>query len=222
MKELIEEAGESEIQEEDSLSVNTSDADRIESEYYLDEAIDQKVKEVNQNFERRMGYMTKVVIDRIEEADKPAKSKTNKRKYRDSFDDDDNRGHKFKRSKQQENDDYLDKMIASGKYAAKRHKAITANKYYSMLNDKNDNSEILADIERMRRRRDQSRINREASSLFESSGALFGHHRPNGHPSNRHDFRGNLISVNKRVPMQNINEQSDSSSSDDDDDDDNE
>ena len=53
---------------ENSLSVNTSDADGIESEYYVDDAIDKKVTSMNKNFEDRVKLMTKVIIDRIEES----------------------------------------------------------------------------------------------------------------------------------------------------------
>lgn len=53
---------------ENSLSVNTSDADDIESEYYVDDAIDKKVSMMNENFENRVKLMTKVIVDRIEES----------------------------------------------------------------------------------------------------------------------------------------------------------
>lgn len=53
---------------ENSLSVNTSDADGIESEYYVEEAIDNKVNSMNKNFEGRVQLMTKVMADRIEES----------------------------------------------------------------------------------------------------------------------------------------------------------
>lgn len=53
---------------ENSLSVNTSDADGIQSEYYFDEAIDKKVSNMNKNFEDRVKLMTNVIVDRIEES----------------------------------------------------------------------------------------------------------------------------------------------------------
>lgn len=53
---------------ENSLSVNTSDADGIESEYYVDDAIDKKVTSMNKNFEDRVRLMAKVIVDRIEES----------------------------------------------------------------------------------------------------------------------------------------------------------
>lgn len=57
---------------EDSLSVNTSDADDI-GDYYSDhysvnEAIHKKVSHMNKNFEDRVKLMTKVIVDRIEES----------------------------------------------------------------------------------------------------------------------------------------------------------
>lgn len=60
--------GHAEEAEEDSLSINTSDADDIESEYYIDDAINKKVCSMNKNFEDRVNLMTKVMIDRIEES----------------------------------------------------------------------------------------------------------------------------------------------------------
>jgi hypothetical protein len=62
---------------DNSLSVDTSDLDEIEAEYYFDKAVDQKVNFrylyfhrwmtwIN-NFEHRVQTMTKVMIDRVEE-----------------------------------------------------------------------------------------------------------------------------------------------------------
>lgn len=89
MKELIEEASESEIVEEDSLSVNTSDADRIESEYYIDDAINEKAQEINQKFEKRIKHMTQTIYERIKNSPKTLEKKIfDKRKYDEAFDED--------------------------------------------------------------------------------------------------------------------------------------
>ena len=53
---------------EDSLSINTSDADDIESQYYVDDAIVSKIESMNKNFKSRVKLMTKVMKDRIEES----------------------------------------------------------------------------------------------------------------------------------------------------------
>lgn len=53
---------------DNSLSVNTSDVDDVESEYYLDDGIEKKVTSMNKNFESRVKLMTKVIVDRIEES----------------------------------------------------------------------------------------------------------------------------------------------------------
>lgn len=53
---------------ENSLSVNSSDVDDVESEYYYDDGIEKKINSMNKNFEHRVKLMTKVIVDRIEES----------------------------------------------------------------------------------------------------------------------------------------------------------
>ena len=78
---------------EDSLSINTSDAECIQSEYYLDEAIEKKVTSMNKHFEDRMEFMTKIIVDRIEESSSSDECQTkgfeklSKRKYLEAFKD---------------------------------------------------------------------------------------------------------------------------------------
>jgi hypothetical protein len=212
MKEIIDEAGESEILEEDSLSVNTSDADRIESEYYIDDAIQQKANECNHKFEKRMKHVTQVIADRIQNSPKQPKERTfGKRKYDDVFDDDDDDdNYKSKRIKQEEDEDeYLDQVIASGKYSAKLFKSNNGKKYYSLLKDEND--EIMQDFDLLRKRRHNqlkrgTKIERkggEPCSLF-GSRPVFSISSDINSP--RH--------FSKRLPGQIIEDDSDSDSSD--------